>query len=464
MGTFASRGAWVYVAAAAAVLLLVRRSPAVYAGVVALSALAGHVVAQAERAENAPLVALAEDVPSCSLVAIVAEHAGGLGTLLRVERLVCGTAIFAAGELIAQDIEHDPGSEIVADGWVVPLTDDVFDRARSRAGAAAAFHARDLAVVRRPTGLLALAASFRDALGRSTEHLEPRSAALLRGLTIGDTSGIDEESERQFRRTGLAHLVAVSGSNVAIVVAGATVLVRRTRPVLRVAFCGTTLCLYVLVVGPDPSVLRAAAMGGIALAGILYGRRAEPIQALGVALIVLLCFRPALVSSVGLHLSAAATLGIVLWARSLAERLSGILPGVVAYVLGTTLAAQIAVAPIIVIVFGEVSLVAPLANLLAAAAVAPATVLGLAGGLVGLVSPRVASWFAGAAEPFARWIVEVAERLARPSWAAAECPAWIGWAVAVPVVIAAAHSLAGLRADPDRLRRHDRAPAAGAND
>ncbi len=251
--------------------------------------------------------------------------------------------------------------------------------------------------------------------------------------------------EVQFRRTGLAHLVAVSGSNVALVIAGAALLVRRGSPATRTVACGVVLCLYVLVVGPEPSVLRAAAMGGVALAGILAGRRPEPVQALGVALIVLVAFRPGLVSAVGLQLSAAATLGIVLWARPLADRLTGAVPALVAYPLATTVAAQLAVAPIMVIVFGEVSLVAPLANLLAAPAVAPATILGLMGGAFGLVSSLVGAWLAAAAAPFAAWIVAVADWLARPSWAAVECPSWIGWVLAAPVAAVAVRSATRLR-------------------
>ena len=436
--------------AGAAVSLLVRRAGVVvYVGMVSVAFVGGQMVADVEREKRVVIGSLAHDVPHCSVEAIVAEQAGGLGTLLRVDRLVCGErTVEEAGTVVTDEIERSPGTIVTAEGWILPFTEEGFDRARARTGAAAVFHARSLDVVGEPRGLLRAAAAFRESLVRSVEGLEPRRAGLLRGLTIGDTSGIDEATEWQFRRTGLAHLVAVSGSNVAIVLACAAMFVGRARPAFRVAACGGVLFFYVLVVGPEPSVMRAAGMGAVALAGIFLGRRAEPLQALGVAIVVLVALRPTLVTSVGLHLSAAATVGIVLWARPLAERMRALVPVPVAYALGVTIAAQIAVAPILIVVFGEVSLVAPLANLLAAPAVPPATVLGLCGALLGSVSAPVGGWVGMAAGPFAGWIVGVAEWLSRPSWAAVECPSWIGWAVAVPVCLAAARSILGLARPP----------------
>lgn len=422
--------------------LLRRRGAAAYVGMVALAFFAGHVVSEADQGRRDVIASLAHDVPRCSMDAVVSEHAGGLGTLLRVDRLACGqTLIEQAGTVIVDEIESPAGTEVAAEGWILPFTSDDFDRARERTGAGAAFHPIEWEVVRGPRGLLRLADTFRRSLARSSDGLEERRAGLLRGLTIGDTSGIDETTEWQFRRTGLAHLVAVSGSNVAIVLACAGMFVARARPAFRVAGCAAVLGFYVLVVGPEPSVLRAAAMGGVALGGILWGRRAEPLQALGLAIVVLVALRPTLVTSVGLHLSAAATLGIVLWARSLADRMSVMVPIPIAYALAATLSAQIAVAPILIVVFGEVSVVAPLANLLAAAAVPPATLLGLSGAGLGLLSPALGTWAGTAAGPFAGWIVTVAEWLSRPSWAAVECPSWIGWALALPVCLAAARSI-----------------------
>lgn len=440
---------WLVIALGA--LFLRRRGIAVYAGLIALGLVAGHAVSSADRDERALIERLGESVPRCSVAATVAERAGGLGTLLRIDRMQCDDRTFVEpGVVITDELEHDPGTRLRGEGWLIPFTDDSFDQARKRAGAGAAFHASELVRLARPPGVLGFASRFRTSLADSTEHLEVRTGALLRGLTIGDTSEIDPTMEEQFRRTGLSHLVAVSGSNVAVVVAAASLFVRRARPAVRTVCCGLVLAFYVLVVGPEPSVLRAAAMGGVALAGILWGRRSEPLQALGVALVILLALRPHLVTSVGLGLSAAATLGIVLWARPLMARFRSVLPAPVALVLAATIAAQIAVAPLLIGVFEQVSLVAPLANVLAAVAVAPATILGLAAGCLGLVSPALGSWTAALAAPFAAWIVRIAAWLATPGWASAACPSWVGWALAAPVVLvavrSATHSYSGVPA------------------
>ena len=385
------------------------------------------------------LETLASDVPRCELRGSIIEHAGQMGTLVGAEQLACveRPVLLNAGVVILDALTRDPGTSLAVEGWLVPFSDESWDQARARTGADSAFHATHIDVVAEPEGFLGLAAAVRGSLRRSTRGIEERRAGLVRGLTIGDTSAIDEITEHQFRRTGLAHLVAVSGSNVAIVLGAVVSLIRRLRPSVRTILCLATLALYVVIVGPEPSVLRAAAMGAIVVTGIMWGRRAEPLHALGLALVILIAVRPGLTTSVGLHLSAAATTGLVLWARPLAENFARVMPRLVAWALGATLAAQIAVAPIMIVVFGEISLVSPLANLLAIPAVAPATVLGLAGALIGLVSPTLATLAGRLAGDLAGWIVLVAETLSRPGWASVPCPSWVGWTLAGPVIIGA---------------------------
>jgi competence protein ComEC len=132
------------------------------------------------------------------------------------------------------------------------------------------------------------------------------------------------------------------------------------------------------------------------------------------------------VFSVGLHLSVAATLGIVLWARRL-EDVAMFLPRIVRLPLAVTLSAQLAVVPIIVATFGELSLAAPVANLLAAPAVAPATILTLAGGVTATLFPSVGEWIATGAEPFALWILMVGDLLGGATWASIEVSGAWAW-------------------------------------
>jgi competence protein ComEC len=315
-------------------------------------------------------------------------------------------------------------------------------RLAPRAGGTAALDPIELETSRPPPGSAALAAAIRDGLTRSTEDLGGESGALLRGLTIGDTEGLTATTVDDFRRCGLSHLVAVSGENVAIVLGAILFVAGRLGHAARVVLCGLGLGLFVLIVGPEPSVLRAAAMGGIGLWAVAGGRRAEPLHALGLAVIIVLALRPALVFSVGLQLSVAATAGIVLWTGRVAQRLR-FLPSAAALGLGATVAAQAAVAPLLVGTFGQLSLVSPGANMLALPAVPPATVVGLMSGILGVFSGPGGRLVARMAEPFAAWILMVGNKIGDLGWSSVEMPTWSAWLLAAPVVVAAFRALRG---------------------
>jgi competence protein ComEC len=269
---------------------------------------------------------------------------------------------------------------------------------------------------------------------------------LLRGLTVGDTGDLDAGTVDSLRRSGLSHLVAVSGSNVAIVLAAAAAVGARLGRRLSLGASLAALVVFVAVVGPEPSVLRAALMGALGLFALLYGRRAEPLHALPLALILVLVLRPAMLFSVGLHLSAAATAGIVLWARPIADRVR-VLSRPVATIAAATLAAQAAVAPILAAVFGEFSVVAPIANVLAVPVVPPATILGLSAAALGAIDPALGAIPARLAEPLAGWILAVGERLGSLEWASVTVSRSVGVLLGVPVGVAALVA-AGRRAAP----------------
>ena len=300
-----------------------RRSSLVLLGIALLCGGAGGVNASLRCEPVTAVSVLASAVPSCRLSGRVLERAGGLGTLVSADRLTCRdhAPVARAGVVVIDEGLGDLGAAIRAEGWLIPLGEDAFDDARRRLGAQAAFDPVERSVDPPRSALFTAAASIRRGLVDATRPLDPRRAGLLRGLAIGDESGLDGHTEDTFRATGLSHLLAVSGSNVAIVVAtvsaGAAALGLRTR----LSLCALGLGLFVVVVGPEPSVLRAAVMGGIGLATLAAGRRAEPLHALGLALVILFGLRPGIVFSVGLHLSVAATAGIVLWSQRLAARL-----------------------------------------------------------------------------------------------------------------------------------------------
>src|SRR5215212_1712958 len=217
----------------------------------------------------------------------------------------------------------------------------------------------------------------------------------------------------------------MSGANVAIVVAGVLWPLRRRAVDRRVQAAVAALALagFVALAGPSASVLRAAAMGAVALVALASGRQRAGVPALCAAVLLLLLVHPVLAADAGFALSVAATAAIVLlaprWSRALRRR--G-LPTLLADAVAVSAAAGLATAPLIAGLNGTVSLVSLPANLLAAPAVAPATVLGLLAALLGPLGRLPADavvWLAGWP---VRWLVIVAERGAALPDAAAAWP------------------------------------------
>lgn len=419
----------------AAVLSVVRRNPVSILAALALFGFACGAGAAAAQERSPVLRSLAVGVPECRGSGTVLDSLGGLGTAVALETLHCeGHEPVTTGGIAVADISAHAGSRFEASGWLIPLGDDHFDRARARAGAAAELAIIDIDVGR-PAGLAALAAAVRDGLVEAGAALDPPEAALLRGLTIGDTQAISGSTLHEFRRAGLSHLLAVSGSNVSIVLGAVMLLGSRLPFRWRLCVGAAALGLFILVVGPDASVLRAAAMGAAGLVALAVGTRAEPLHVLALAVAVVVAIRPQIVFSVGLHLSVLATAGIIMLTPAILQFLRP-LPRLVTLPLAVTIGAQFAVLPLLVIVFQEVSLVAPLANLVAAPAVAPATVLGLAGGAVAPVHAGLGSLLLRGAEPFVSWILFVGRTCAQPSWAATQASSSLGWALTLPLAAA----------------------------
>lgn len=228
----------------------------------------------------------------------------------------------------------------------------------------------------------------RERLRRSVDPLPVDARALIPGLVIGDTSLTPADLKEAMLATGMSHLSAVSGSNVAIVLGAAVLLCgwcgvpRRWRPLIALL----SLVGFVLLCRPEPSVLRAGAMGVVGLIGLSSSRRAASLPALATAVLVLLCWDPWLARSYGFALSTLATLGLVLFARPWGDAIAQHLPQRLALIgdaIAIPLAAQVVCAPVIVLLQGTVSTVAVLTNLLAAPLIAPTTIAGIGAALVG---------------------------------------------------------------------------------
>ncbi|MET8550793.1 ComEC/Rec2 family competence protein [Micromonospora zamorensis] len=260
------------------------------------------------------------------------------------------------------------------------------------------------------------AGTLRAGLQRACAPLPDDPGGLLPGLVVGDTSRLPPAVEEDFRATGMTHLNAVSGSNVAIVVGAVLLLARwaRAGPWLAAGLCGVALVGFVILVRPSPSVVRAATMGAIGLAALAAGRPRAALPALAAAVTVLVLVDPELAGDPGFALSVLATGGLLLlaprWRDGLRRR--GVPPGL-AEVLAVPAAAQLACGPVVAGISGTVSLVAVPANLLAVPAIAPATVLGVLAAMMSPIWPGGAEFLAWLASWPAWWLVVIAHQGAR---------------------------------------------------
>ena len=278
-------------------------------------------------------------------------------------------------------------------------------------------------VVGEPSGAQRFAGRLRAGLRAATDGLSADARALLPGLVVGDTARITPELDEAFKETDLAHTLAVSGSNLTILLAlligppGLAQHIERRglAPRLGISLRATALLGGVLTLGfvvvcrPDPSVLRAAACGAVALLALASGRRRSLIPALATAVLLLVLYDPWLARSYGFLLSVLATGALLTLAPRWCETLRRHrVPPRLAEALAAAAAAQALCAPVVAVLSARVSLVAVPCNLLAEIAVAPATVLGfaaLAAAPVAMPVAKVLAW--GASWP-AGWIADVA--------------------------------------------------------
>jgi competence protein ComEC len=202
-------------------------------------------------------------------------------------------------------------------------------------------------------------------------------AALLQGILLGYEAGIPQDLKDAFGATGTSHVIAISGFNVAIIACIFATFANRAfgaRWGAAVAILG--VAVYTLLVGAGASVVRAAIMGSLALVARQIGRRTLGLNTLAASVLVMTAINPLTLWDVGFQLSAAATLGLVLYAEPFAARLRNLLAPLTTpenaarltafageYVL-LTLAAQITTLPLIAYYFRRVSLVSLFANLL----------------------------------------------------------------------------------------------------
>lgn len=225
------------------------------------------------------------------------------------------------------------------------------------------------------------------------------SGALIPGMVIGDTSKQSVEFKTEMRRSGLTHLVAVSGANFAIVSAfvlwGMQFIFRKIN--YRLIATAISLSCFIALVRPSPSVLRAAAMAAVLL--IAHGSRQgrDPLPALGFAIAAVVAIDPFQSRDPGFALSVLATAGLLLIAPKIKPKF-----------LAPPIAAMVLCAPVIVALSGYVSPMSIVANVLAAPVVAPITIVGFIAALISPFVPGISTLFVMFIKPLAAWIAWVA--------------------------------------------------------
>jgi competence protein ComEC len=273
----------------------------------------------------------------------------------------------------------------------------------------------------------------RRALVRGARVLPDTERSLYLGFVLGDDRDEPPDVVDAFRASGLAHLTAVSGENVAFVLVCVAPLLRRLP--LRARWLATlsVIAWFAVLTRFEPSVLRASLMAGLAVTATYLDRSASGVRVLALAVTAGTIADPFLVRSVGWWLSVGATAGLVTLAAPIARRLPG--PRWLAEPLGLTIAAQIGVAPVAAGVFGSVPLVSLPANLLAAPAAGPLMVWGLPTGILAGLVPRLAPVVHLPSLVLVRWIVVVARLGARTPGALGPRPLLVGAAAGLAVAV-----------------------------
>jgi competence protein ComEC len=263
-------------------------------------------------------------------------------------------------------------------------------------------------------------------------------AGLLRAIGMGDRGALDEPARRSFSRSGLAHVLAVSGMHLVVVVLGlwkllAALAVRWTwlatradARALSAALCLPATAVYALATGANPPVLRAALAAAVVLGGVLLRREADAGNSLGLAGMALLAFEPAAALDPSFQLSFAAVAGLLVWAGPLrralplaparpitwgARLLEPLLQGACA-----TVAASLAAAPVLAFHFRQLPLLGLPANIAALPLGAGLTVLGAVAGAAAAFHPHLAAPFLWTAWPLAHALRTVSDLAAAPRW------------------------------------------------
>jgi competence protein ComEC len=300
----------------------------------------------------------------------------------------------------------EAGDRVVLSGRLAPLRPTRFDgRARWRHAVGRLDRTQVLALAP-ARGALRIANPLRSLVLRGTKPLSPTHRALLAGFLLGDTRAVPDDVVAAYRNSGLSHLLAVSGENVAFTLALFGPLLRRLPLGPRTIGAIAIVLLFAAMTRFEPSVLRASALSIIAFGSSFVGRPASSVRALALAVVALLLADPFLLHSIAFLLSCGASAGIAVLSGPLRARLPG--PMWLRSPLAVSLSAQAGVTPVLLATFGTVPLVTPLANLVAAPAAEAVGVYGMLASVAGGLAPPLAPVLQQPSVILITWITAVA--------------------------------------------------------
>lgn len=250
--------------------------------------------------------------------------------------------------------------------------------------------------------------------GIQTALPEPQ-ASLGLGILIGQRNTLPSETTQAFLMVGLTHIIAVSGYNLTILIDAARRLFERRSKHMMIIFAVVLMTFFLLVTGASASVVRAAVVSGLSLAAWWYGRPVRPMVIILLAAALTSFATPAYFwSDIGWWLSVLAFFGILVIApQVLAWLYRARQPPIVAKMAVETLAAELMVIPLIMVIFGQVSLVGLLANLLVALFIPIAMLLSFIAALAGMATPLMAGWFAWPAQIVLTYMIDMTTLLSR---------------------------------------------------
>ena len=278
--------------------------------------------------------------------------------------------------------------------------------------------------------LLRSAQRVRDLVSRGAQSFDFADRTLFTGLVIGDDTQQPESMIDAFRKSGLAHLVAVSGQNVSFILAALSPLLSRLKNRFRIFATIGVLVWFVVITRVEPSVVRAATMAGLAFLSVAAGRPTRTMRLIAVTVLVTVIVDPLLAWSVGFFMSVGATCGLCLGAAPLARIIRR--PKWLAQLIGATVAAQLGVMPVVILIFGLPSATGIIANVLAVPIAGLVMLFGLpmalcAGLIVDLGLEKLAMIVMWPIQVGVRWVWWVAEIFARLKFdGIANLALWLG--------------------------------------